>query len=41
MTNAIRISRTGGSEVMEWGPVEVGEPGPGEVLLAQAAVGLN
>lgn len=41
MSNAIRISHTGGPEVMEWGAVEVGAPGAGEVLLAQAAVGLN
>ncbi|MEO7787904.1 MAG: quinone oxidoreductase [Sphingomicrobium sp.] len=41
MTNAIRIARTGGPEVMEWQSVEVGEPGPGEVVIDQRAVGLN
>jgi NADPH:quinone reductase len=41
MPNAIRIDHVGGPEVLRWGPVYVGAPGPGEVLLTQAAVGLN
>ena len=41
MAYAIRIHETGGPEVMVWEPVEVGEPGPGEVRLRQTAVGLN
>ena len=41
MTNAIRVSRTGGPHVLEWQEAEVGEPGPGQVKLRQEAVGLN
>lgn len=41
MSKAIRISKTGGPEVMEYVDVEVGDPGPGEVRLRQAACGLN
>ncbi len=41
MVKAIRISRSGGPEVMEYVDVEVGEPGPGEVRIRQAAIGLN
>ncbi|CAN5204665.1 quinone oxidoreductase [soil metagenome] len=41
MSKAIRISTTGGPEVMEYLEVEVGEPGPGEVRISQAACGLN
>lgn len=41
MTKAIRMSRTGGPEVMEYVDVEVGEPGPGEVRIRHAACGLN
>jgi NADPH2:quinone reductase len=41
MTKAIRFSKTGGPEVMEYVDVEVGEPGPGEVRLRHAAIGLN
>ncbi len=41
MTHAIRIHKTGGPEVLTWEEVEVGAPGPGEVRLEQAAVGLN
>lgn len=38
---AIRIAANGGPEVMQWVDVEVGAPGPGQVLLRQEAVGLN
>ncbi|MEH6436503.1 quinone oxidoreductase family protein [Massilia sp. DD77] len=38
---AIRIAANGGPEVMEYVEVEVGEPGPGEALVRQHAVGLN
>lgn len=31
----------GGPEVMEWADLPVAEPGPGEVLLEQTAVGVN
>lgn len=41
MTHAIRVHATGGPEVLQWEPVEVGAPGPGEVRLRQTAVGLN
>ena len=41
MAKAIRINRTGGPEVMEYVDVEVGEPGPGEARVRQAACGIN
>ncbi|WP_096702565.1 quinone oxidoreductase [Magnetospirillum sp. 15-1] len=40
-THAIRIHQPGGPEVMVWEEVEVGAPGPGQVLLRHSAVGLN
>lgn len=41
MTKAIRMFKTGGPEVMEYVDVEVGDPGPGEVRIRHAAIGLN
>jgi NADPH2:quinone reductase len=41
MPNAIRIHAAGGPEVMRLEPVEIGEPGPGQVRLRQHAAGLN
>jgi NADPH2:quinone reductase len=41
MPHAIRIHSHGGPEVLRWEPIEVGEPGPGEVRLRHSAVGLN
>ncbi|MDB5776954.1 MAG: quinone oxidoreductase [Herbaspirillum sp.] len=41
MTKAIRMSATGGPEVMEYVDVELGQPGPAEVLVRHAACGLN
>ncbi|GIZ51354.1 quinone oxidoreductase family protein [Noviherbaspirillum aridicola] len=41
MPKAIRISKTGGPEVMEYVDVEVGDPGPGEARVRQHACGLN
>ena len=41
MATAIRMHRTGGPEVLELEQVEVGDPGPGQVRLRHAAVGLN
>ena len=41
MVKAIRINRTGGPEVMELVDIEVGEPGPGEARVRQAACGIN
>src|SRR3546814_7981288 len=35
------IESQGGPEVIDWREVTLGEPGPGEVLLRQSAVGLN
>ncbi|MDX2218335.1 MAG: quinone oxidoreductase [Burkholderiales bacterium] len=40
-THAIRIHSVGGPEVMKWEPVEVGNPGPGELRVKHTAVGLN
>lgn len=41
MVHAIRIHAYGGPEVMRWEPVEVGEPGAGELRVRHEAVGLN
>ncbi|HLT76327.1 MAG TPA: quinone oxidoreductase [Ferrovibrio sp.] len=41
MVHAIRIHQTGGPEVMKWEEVEVGDPGPGQIRLKNAAAGLN
>ena len=41
MPHAMQIRQTGGPEVLHWTPIEVGEPGPGQVRLRQAAAGLN
>ncbi len=41
MSKAIRIHAFGGPEVMRFEEVEVGQPGPGEVLIDQRAIGLN
>lgn len=41
MANAIRFYDTGGPEVLRYEQVAVGEPGPGQVRLRHAAVGLN
>src|SRR5579872_6257649 len=41
MAHAIRFAKTGGPEVLEWQPTEVGKPGPGQVRLRHTAVGLN
>jgi NADPH2:quinone reductase len=41
MPKAIRFSRSGGPEVLEYVDVEVGEPGPGEARVRNHAVGLN
>ena len=39
--HAIRAYDTGGPEVMKWKKVELGEPGPGQIRVRHAAVGLN
>jgi NADPH2:quinone reductase len=41
MPHAIRIHEAGGPEVLAWDEVEVGEPGPGQAKIRQAAAGLN
>jgi NADPH:quinone reductase len=41
MTQAIRVHKYGGPEVLAWEKIEVGEPGPGEVRIRQTAIGLN
>lgn len=41
MPHAIRIHKTGHPEVLQWEEVEVGDPGPGQVKIAQEAAGLN
>jgi NADPH2:quinone reductase len=41
MSHAIRIHAYGGPEVMQWEPFDPGEPGRGEALIRQTAVGLN
>lgn len=41
MSHAIRVVETGGPEVLRWEQVPTPEPGPGQVLIEQAAVGLN
>jgi len=40
-TNAIRIQRFGGPEVLEWTEVVVPDPGEGEARIRHTAVGLN
>jgi NADPH:quinone reductase len=39
--HAIRFHEKGGPDKLKWEEVEVGEPGQGEILLRQTAVGLN
>jgi NADPH2:quinone reductase len=41
MPSAIQVHRTGGPEVLQWQPIEVADPAPGEVRLRQHAAGLN
>ena len=41
MPRAIRIHETGGPEVLRFEEIPLGDPGPGEVVLRQTAIGLN
>ncbi|MBB3014807.1 quinone oxidoreductase family protein [Cupriavidus alkaliphilus] len=41
MANVVRMYETGGPEVLRYEPMEVGEPGPGQVRIRHVAVGLN
>jgi NADPH2:quinone reductase len=40
-SHAIRIHETGGPDKFKWEEVDVGDPGKGEILLRQTAVGVN
>jgi len=39
--HAIRFAQTGGPDVLSYEEVEVGDPGEGQVLLRQTAIGVN
>ncbi len=41
MPKAIRMHETGGPDVLRYEDVSLGDPGPGEALVAHRAVGLN
>jgi NADPH2:quinone reductase len=41
MAHAIRFSKTGGPEVLQWEEVKVAQPAQGECLIRHKAVGLN
>ena len=41
MPNAIKVHTPGGPDELRWEAVEVGDPGPGQVRIAQQAAGLN
>ena len=41
MTNAIRFHEPGGPEVLRWEPVDVSEPGRGQIRIRHNAIGLN
>jgi NADPH2:quinone reductase len=41
MAHAVRIHAHGGPEALAYDDVDVGAPGPGEVLLRQHAIGIN
>jgi NADPH2:quinone reductase len=41
MVQAIRIHKHGGPDVLSVEDIEIGKPGPGEVLVANKAIGLN
>jgi NADPH2:quinone reductase len=41
MTHAIRVERIGGPEVLAWEEIGPAEPGPGQVRLRHAAIGIN
>ena len=41
MTKAIRVTRTGGPEVLSWEEVDLADPDDGEVRLRHTAIGLN
>jgi len=41
MTKAVRVHEYGGTEVLSYDDIDVGDPGPGQARIRQAAVGLN
>ena len=41
MTRVVKIEKTGGPEVLKFETIEIGEPGPEEVLIEHKAIGLN
>ncbi|HET6501020.1 MAG TPA: quinone oxidoreductase [Amycolatopsis sp.] len=41
MARAVQIRQTGGPEVLEVADVEIGDPGPGELVVDLAAAGVN
>ncbi len=41
MPHAFRMEKTGGPEVLHWVESDPGQPGPGQVLIRNTAVGLN
>lgn len=41
MSQAIRVHRHGGPEVLQWEAVDVGKPGTGEVHIRHTAIGVN
>ncbi len=41
MPKAVRLHEYGGPEVLRWEDVDVADPGPGQVRIRQAAIGLN
>mgnify|MGYP001462169167 CR=1 FL=1 len=38
---AVRITRTGGPEVLDLVEIEAPRPGPGEILVRNSAIGVN
>ena len=41
MTRVVKIEKTGGPEVLKFESIEIGAPGPEEVLIEHKAIGLN
>jgi len=41
MTRVVKIEKTGGPEVLKFETIEIGAPGPEEVLIEHKAIGLN
>ncbi|MGY1631925.1 quinone oxidoreductase family protein [Geodermatophilus sp. SYSU D01186] len=41
MARGVRFYEAGGPEVLRWESIDVGDPGPGQVRVRHAAVGLN